>query len=203
MVNPQPKPKDTRTTILQQAVFLFAQTGYNGVSMRDIAKAVGISAAALYHHFPDKDSLYLSTVEYACSEKTLQSRLALEAKGSAEARLEGFIHTLVRIMGEDPDFRRLLQRELLDGDEHRLKQLATRVFAKQIEEISRLVEEIAPGFDAIMLVISIVGMVIHHLESAPLRRYYPGNKAEYDTPDFLANHIKRLVLYGIKSTSEA
>jgi AcrR family transcriptional regulator len=200
VTSPQPKPSDTRTTILQQAVLLFARTGYSGVSMRDIAKAVGISAAALYHHFPDKDSLYLSTVEYACSEKTLQSRLALEATGSAETRLEGFIHTLVRIMGEDADFRRLLQRELLDGDERRLKLLATRVFAQQIEMISRLLEEIAPGFDAVMLVLSIVGMVVHHFESAPLRRYYPGNKPADDTPDFLANHITRLVLFGIKGS---
>jgi AcrR family transcriptional regulator len=202
VTTPQPKQKDTRTTILQTAVLLFARTGYSGVSMRDIAKAVGISAAALYHHFPDKDSLYLSAVEHACSAKTLQSRLALEATGSPETRLGDFIHTLVRIMGEDPDFRRLLQRELLDGDEHRLKLLATRVFAQQIEEISRLVERIAPDFEAIMLVVSIVGMVIHHLESAPLRRYYPGNKTEYDTSDFLADHISRLVLYGIKGMAK-
>ena len=197
MVSPQTKQTHTRIKILQQSVLLFARTGYSGVSMRDIAKAVGISAAALYHHFPDKDSLYLSAVEYACNEKTFQSRLALEATGSPETRLEGFIHTLVRIMGEDPDFRRLLQREMLDGDEHRLKLLATRIFAQQIDQTRDLLD-----FDAIMLVISIVGMVIHHFESTLLRQYYPGNKPEYDTPDFLADHISRLVLYGIKGTSK-
>ncbi|MDB5414576.1 MAG: transcriptional regulator [Rubritepida sp.] len=43
--------------IFQVACRLFAQRGFDGVSMRDIAAECGISKATLYHYFPDKDSI--------------------------------------------------------------------------------------------------------------------------------------------------
>jgi AcrR family transcriptional regulator len=43
--------------IFEVACRLFAQRGFDGVSMRDIALECGISKATLYHYFPDKDSL--------------------------------------------------------------------------------------------------------------------------------------------------
>ena len=56
---------DTRQQILQRAITLFAGAGYAGVSVRDVAAQVGISAAALFHHFPDKQALYLAAMEHA------------------------------------------------------------------------------------------------------------------------------------------
>lgn len=43
--------------IFETACRLFAQKGFDGVSMRDLAQECGISKATLYHYFPDKDSL--------------------------------------------------------------------------------------------------------------------------------------------------
>ncbi|MFT5452978.1 MAG: AcrR family transcriptional regulator, partial [Enterobacterales bacterium] len=51
---------DTRTAILKVATTLFANKGYDGVSMRNIADDVKISAPALYNHFKDKQSLYMT-----------------------------------------------------------------------------------------------------------------------------------------------
>ncbi len=61
----------TKEKILQQAILLFAQTGFAGVSMRSLAKAVDISAATLYHHFPDKNTLYRQAMHRAFSDKAL------------------------------------------------------------------------------------------------------------------------------------
>jgi AcrR family transcriptional regulator len=44
--------------ILSESARLFAQNGYDGTSMRDIAEACGISKSLLYHHFADKDEIY-------------------------------------------------------------------------------------------------------------------------------------------------
>ncbi len=54
--------------------------------MRDISKAVGISAAALYHHFPDKQRLYLDAMEYVFVDKAEGITAALEGSGSALAK---------------------------------------------------------------------------------------------------------------------
>lgn len=44
--------------ILATAARLFAEAGYAGTSMRDIAEACGISKSLLYHHFADKDEIF-------------------------------------------------------------------------------------------------------------------------------------------------
>lgn len=48
---------DTHQHILDSAQYIFARSGYDGLSMRALAKEVGISLSVIYHHFPDKDVL--------------------------------------------------------------------------------------------------------------------------------------------------
>ena len=48
----------TRQAILDAALDLFAQKGFFGTSLRDVAKAVGVRESALYHYFPSKDALF-------------------------------------------------------------------------------------------------------------------------------------------------
>ena len=47
-----------RETILASAAKLFAQRGFEGTSLQDVAAAVGISKAAVYHYFPTKQVIY-------------------------------------------------------------------------------------------------------------------------------------------------
>jgi AcrR family transcriptional regulator len=47
----------TRDTILDTAINLFAQWGFNGVSIREITKAVGIKESSLYNHFSSKQQM--------------------------------------------------------------------------------------------------------------------------------------------------
>lgn len=50
--------KNTKDKIVWEALNLFSIYGYDGVSMRDIAKAVGIQGASLYNHFKGKQDLF-------------------------------------------------------------------------------------------------------------------------------------------------
>ena len=50
-------PGSTRESILDAARTAFAERGYAGASIGDIAGAVGIAKASLLHHFPNKDEL--------------------------------------------------------------------------------------------------------------------------------------------------
>jgi len=49
---------DTREHIIQVAGRLFLQRNYDGVSIQDITKAVGMTKGALYHHFASKEQLF-------------------------------------------------------------------------------------------------------------------------------------------------
>ncbi len=54
---------NARRTIITEAARLFAKLGYDGVSMRDIARASGIRASSAYHHFESKEALFLAVHE--------------------------------------------------------------------------------------------------------------------------------------------
>lgn len=49
-----------RERILEKAMVLFVTQGYNGISMREIAEACGLSKAGLYYHYKDKEDLFLA-----------------------------------------------------------------------------------------------------------------------------------------------
>ncbi len=52
-----------RDAILDTSAKLFSQQGYNGVSIRDIAQACGLTNAALYYHFKNKEDLFLAMLQ--------------------------------------------------------------------------------------------------------------------------------------------
>ena len=54
---------DTKERILETALELFAQSGYLGTSMSDIAKELGITKGALYKHYTSKQEILDSIVE--------------------------------------------------------------------------------------------------------------------------------------------
>lgn len=57
------REKNTKERILDEALKLFAQSGYMGTSMNDIAASLGVTKAALYKHYTSKQEILDSIVE--------------------------------------------------------------------------------------------------------------------------------------------
>lgn len=57
------KKRNTRQSILDEALNLFSVNGYDGVTVKDIAHAVGIKDSSLYKHFKSKQAIYESLLE--------------------------------------------------------------------------------------------------------------------------------------------
>ena len=62
MQNQVQKPATTRTAILNKAADLFSEKSYAGTSMSDLAEGLGLSKAAIYHHFESKESILMNLV---------------------------------------------------------------------------------------------------------------------------------------------
>ncbi len=54
--------RETRRDLVEAALELFAEKGYYGVSLRDIARAAGVQQATIYHHFASKEALFEAVI---------------------------------------------------------------------------------------------------------------------------------------------
>jgi AcrR family transcriptional regulator len=97
---PQPTTRP-REAILDSAIALFGKRGYNGTTMRDIAKDVGVLPGSLYAHISSKETLLDEIVELG-----IESFLAIESQipqtGSAVEKLRAAIRAHVKVAAENP-----------------------------------------------------------------------------------------------------
>jgi AcrR family transcriptional regulator len=105
-----------RRQLLTVARRLFADHGYHGLSMEQLADAAGVSKPVLYQHFPSKRELYLALVNDANAELEAKVRDALEGTTDNRERITGAISTYFDFV-EDRRFRLLYSTsELADPD---------------------------------------------------------------------------------------
>jgi TetR/AcrR family transcriptional regulator len=194
--------RKTKKDILDLSGSLFAQFGYDGVSMRDVAAVTGITPAALYYHFPDKEHLYLEVVAHEFREKSAELTIALNDTNSPWMRLERFITNLAHLVATDENFLRLMQWVKLDSDEVRQHKLAEHVFKDIFVAVRDLAAELDSRYDAYMLAMSVIGMVLFTFEAGELRKLMPGHRPEHDYPDVLAQHVIDLLHTGLRRPDE-
>lgn len=189
--------KKTREEILDLSIPLFAASGYDGVSIREIAGAVGVTPSALYYHFPDKEQLYLEVVAYAFKEKVALLKAVLEGKGEAPERLNAFIFQFARMLATEKDFHRLLQWVLLDGGGQRLHKLVDNVFQEWFVAVRDLARKLDSTLDPHLLAISIIGLLAFPFETKLARRFLPDYRPQYEKPDVIAQHAVDLLRNGL------
>ena len=86
-----PESKDTKAKIRKAALRLFAERGYNAVSMRDLAEAVGMRQGGLYNHFEGKQALLSDLMETHMVGLLEALDTAMADINGTRARLEAFV----------------------------------------------------------------------------------------------------------------
>lgn len=110
----RPKGERTAQRVMDMAEELFAQRGFEGTTLRDIADAAGISEPGLYNHFRNKDDLYRSVLERGLAPMAAAiGELADEAKGLLE--LQQLPVTILRLFARHPRMAPLLHQALQPG----------------------------------------------------------------------------------------
>ncbi len=186
--------------ILQTAVSLFSKQGFAAVSMRDLAKAVDMSTAALYHHFSNKQALYLSAVQFAFTKQASAFDAVWQTELPAQEKLRRFVHCFVLVLTKDADFRCLIQRELLDADAERMQLLAEGVFFEQFRQLAHVIAQLGMTQHVHFKALSMIALVCNLIQMQPLSRYLPGWQAEHEQVDFIAEQVTDLFMNGLKGS---
>jgi TetR/AcrR family transcriptional regulator len=107
----------SREKILEVAEARFAQRGFAGIGMREVALAAGLGKSSLFHHFPTKAELWVAVIERVIARIEAHVLPALRMPGGALARIERAVDALIDALAEHPTTARLLLRSLVEEDQ--------------------------------------------------------------------------------------
>jgi len=112
-----PKGARSRQRILDTAERLFAEKGYAGTTLRDVAAASDLRIPSLYNHFAGKEALYAAVLERGM-QPLLEAMSGYLEAGDARPDREHFTAQMFGLLALRPNLPRLVQHEVLGGGSH-------------------------------------------------------------------------------------
>lgn len=82
-----PKSEETRTRILEAALTLFREEGFDGATMREIAANAGVATGAAYYYYASKDAIVMDFYERSSAAMQPQGEVAVQSAKGLEERL--------------------------------------------------------------------------------------------------------------------
>lgn len=181
-----------REKILETASRLFANKGYDAVSMRRVATEVGMTPANLYYHFKDKEDLVRSSLSYVFQSKTPTFDRIVQEDGADPPRcLERLTAWFATSLFEDTIFARLLIRELLEDDADRLEFLTKNVFQSSFNTLVRIIGQSIETEDPVLAALFLTSTVIGYAQYTPIIPYLHGARPEYSDPQKITRYLMR------------
>ena len=108
------KANERRASILAVAKVLFADKGYNGVAVDEIAKRLGVSPAVLYQHFPSKEVLYEEVVNHISTQRESYIEAALNGPDDFGSVLQRMALVFANKLAIDSDYLRMEMQAALE-----------------------------------------------------------------------------------------
>jgi AcrR family transcriptional regulator len=203
--------EDARARLIDSAIKLFAEKGYEGTSVRDLASAAGANVAAVSYHFGSKDALYTEALRAClapCGEmrermqKHLDAALKNRSRKAAEEALRGCIQDFLEVL-VSPAARHshLVMREQSEG-----KQRFEPVIREFFQPVGSILREVilmlAPGLPEMrvfMVISGIIGQCLHIYKARVSYRVLAG--VDSHSPEYIemaSKHIAHLTALGLR-----
>jgi len=149
--------------ILRHAAAVFCARGYHQASIRDIARATGVSLAGLYYYFSSKEHLLYLIQRHAFKTMLESARASLQRLDDPEERLRTFIQLHLQFFLEHPNEMKVLthEEEWLEAERRREVHTLKRAYYKlcfcQVEALKKARK--LKGLNTRLAVLSLFGMM--------------------------------------------
>jgi AcrR family transcriptional regulator len=168
----------TRERILDAAEALFADRGFEGTALRDVAGRVGIRTPSLYNHFPSKEALYAAVLERVVAPVLSLLSAMVESPPAERPTSREVVERVMALLAVRPDLPRLVVHEALGGGQHLrplLQKAVGPVLVRAQEAVLGTPAAERWGSDRVpLLVLAAYHMVVGHFAIAPFYREISG-----------------------------
>lgn len=132
---------ERRQDILETLARMLHESQGEHITTAQLARAVGVSEAALYRHFPSKAKMFEGLLEFI--EETVFTRITriLADEPRAEARVQSILFLLLGFADKNPGMARLLYGDVLVGETERLRKRVAQIYDRIETQLKQVLRE--------------------------------------------------------------
>lgn len=180
---------NTRTAILTAARSVFAQKGFEGTTIREVARAARVNNAMIYYFFKDKSDLYRSVIAYSFTAlASIWENGIFRSSAPVRRKIETFIDGYIRFHRKNEDLRRIMAMEFA-GSWENVCWICEEYFSESYSPLAELFREgVRTGelrkLDPGMALTSLIGIIVHNFIMQPYAEQVQGKKVPLSPKKF-------------------
>lgn len=191
------RPGYDQATVLRRAIDVFNRQGYDATSMGDLARELGLSKSAIYHHVPSKEHLLAAALDEALETLTAAIDAARSAEGAdARARLHRAVRVSVEILVDHLPAVTLLLRVHGNSELEQSALKRRRVLDDKLADLVR--EAAADGAVRTDIPPELISRLVFGMVNSLVEWYRPGGPVD---PDTLAHAVTTMAFEGLSGST--
>ena len=141
----RPRRGERRQIILETLAHMLEKNQGEHITTAQLARAVGVSEAALYRHFASKAKMFEGLLEFI--EEALFTRInkILAEESRAETRVQSILFLLLGFADKNPGMARLLYGDVLVGETERLRKRVVQIYERVETQLKQILREAEAG----------------------------------------------------------
>lgn len=132
--------EDKRRRIVDAAVEVFAEKGFFGARVSEIAEAAGVADGTIYLYFKSKDDILIAIFEEKMAEILVRFHALLAEHDEPEAKMRRYVNEHLRLVAEQPRLMQVLTVELRQSARF-MKEYSPQAFGKYLALVGGILEE--------------------------------------------------------------
>jgi AcrR family transcriptional regulator len=201
------KQGKTARKILVAARAVFAENGYSGAHVDEIAERAGVNKATLYYQIGDKDTLYANVIHQVLGNTAQNISSAVAKADQPEEKLKVYINCIAANVDKNPELPPIMMREIAAEGVHMPRVVAEDIAAVIVILAGILDEGRKKGtfveVPPFLIHMMVVGTILFYKKALPIKERQSWLPADIKSRDkklkgSLGDEVAKLVLKAIK-----